>query len=132
MWTLYENDIVGNALCAVPRLDGRERFRKYEPSTNKSQRNATQGVPYGVYTLEQRKAHPTRSLRRDVLLISHADGTMWASSPTLFGGRGAYFFSASSTAMETAASAIRSKSNYCNQAQKRLPAKMLGLYGCEV
>ena len=72
--------VVGNGLCAVPRLYGRERLQKYEPSTNTSQRNATQ-----VYTLEQRKAHPTRSLGQDVLLVSHADGTIWASSPTFWG-----------------------------------------------
>ena len=102
--------VVGNGLCAVPRLYGRERLQKYEPSTNTSQRNATQ-----VYTLEQRKAHPTRSLGQDVLLVSHADGTMWASSPTFFGGGNAYFFSASSTATatETAAPPWVSSAQHC-------------------
>ena len=51
----------GTAYCAVPRLYRQERLQKYEPGANKCQRNATQGVPYGVYTLKQRKAHPTQS-----------------------------------------------------------------------
>ena len=58
---------------------------------SKNQRNATQGVPYGVYTVKQRKAHPTRSLRQDVLLVVCAGGTMWASSPTLLWGEGRLF-----------------------------------------
>ena len=83
---------VGNGLCAVPRLYGRERSRKYEPGANKSQRNATQGVPYGV---------PLISRGRDVLLAPYANGTIWVFSSTLLGEKKCSFLQHFSTAIAT-------------------------------
>ena len=47
-----KNSAVRNGLCAVPRLYGRENFRKYAPNTNhKANETARRPFPTVVYTL---------------------------------------------------------------------------------
>lgn len=49
---ILKNSAVRNGLCAVPRLYGRENFRKYAPNTNhKANETARRPFPTVVYTL---------------------------------------------------------------------------------